>query len=239
MEDISGGADDFPLEIEVALVRCQQVAATVGRDLFGVPERFANMVIHPDPTRRGCAAAATFSAILDVDLVVVFGFSSQARKVGQDGLAQAHAGGSRQLGDGRRTRHLVFAEDVDDPLHVFAVLAFRHRATNTVPPHSQRLARTRHFHILITAKCGHGPVHAGQPVLRGGDADSALFNLVTQMAGVIQQGLPINLSRIVNPWSILRPTPAYKHLPAITVRFDRAVMPVAKHVPQRLWPGIT
>ncbi|MNP13568.1 hypothetical protein D3C76_1058540 [compost metagenome] len=30
MEDISGGADDFPLEIEVALVRCQQVAATVG-----------------------------------------------------------------------------------------------------------------------------------------------------------------------------------------------------------------
>lgn len=117
MEDISGGADDFPLEIEVALVRCQQVAATVGRDLFGVPERFVNMVIHRDPTRRGCAAAATFGAVLDVDLVVVFGLSSQARKVGQDGLAQAHAGGSRQLGDGRRARHLVFAELVDDPLH--------------------------------------------------------------------------------------------------------------------------
>lgn len=185
MEDVSGGAYDTRLEIEVALVRCQQVAATVGRDLFGVPERFANMVIHPDPPRRGCAAAATFGAILDVDLVVVFGFSSQARKVGQDGLAQAHAGGSRQLGDGRRTRHLVFAEHVDDSLHVFAVLALRHRATNTVPPHSQRLARTRHFHILITAKFGHGSVYAGQPVLRGGDADSALFNLVTQMAGVI------------------------------------------------------
>lgn len=51
MEDISGGADDFPLEIEVALVRCQQVAATVGRDLFGAPERFANMVI-----QRGAVA---------------------------------------------------------------------------------------------------------------------------------------------------------------------------------------
>jgi hypothetical protein len=31
MEDISGGADDFPLEDEVAFVRCQQVAAAVGQ----------------------------------------------------------------------------------------------------------------------------------------------------------------------------------------------------------------
>jgi len=30
MEDVPCGADDFPLEIEVALVRCQQVAAIVG-----------------------------------------------------------------------------------------------------------------------------------------------------------------------------------------------------------------
>lgn len=79
MEDISGRADDFPLEIEITLVRCQQVAATVGRDLFGVPERFANMVIHRDPTRRSCAAAATFGAVLDVDLVVVFGFTLESR----------------------------------------------------------------------------------------------------------------------------------------------------------------
>jgi hypothetical protein len=32
MEDISGGAYDTRLEIEVALVRCKQVAAAVGRD---------------------------------------------------------------------------------------------------------------------------------------------------------------------------------------------------------------
>ena len=37
MEDISGGSDDLPLEDEVDFVRCQQVAAAVGRDLFGVP----------------------------------------------------------------------------------------------------------------------------------------------------------------------------------------------------------
>ena len=79
MEDISGGADDFPLEDEVAFVRCQPVAAAVGRDLFGVPPRFATMVIHRDPTRRGCAAAATFGAVLDVDLVVVFGFTLESR----------------------------------------------------------------------------------------------------------------------------------------------------------------
>lgn len=79
MGDILGGSDDLPLEIEVALHRCHQVAATVGRDLFRVPERFANLVIHCDPTRCGCAAAATFGAVLDVDLVVTFGFSLESR----------------------------------------------------------------------------------------------------------------------------------------------------------------
>ncbi len=73
MEDISGGADDFPLEDEVAFVRCQPVAAAVGRDLFGVPQRFANMVIHSDPTRRGCAAAATLVTSVFVTPVVTRG----------------------------------------------------------------------------------------------------------------------------------------------------------------------
>lgn len=68
----------------------------------------------------------------------------------------------------------------------------RHRATNTGALHSQHVARTWHSHIRITEKRCHGSVHAGQSVLRGGDADSALFNLLTQMPGVIQQGLPIN-----------------------------------------------
>ncbi|MNI89920.1 hypothetical protein D3C73_1473860 [compost metagenome] len=66
--------------------------------------------------------------------------------------------------------------------------------------------------------------------MRGGDGELALFNLVTQMAGVIQQGLSINFSRIIKPRSILRPTPAHKRLPAITVCFDRAVMPAAKQL---------
>ena len=132
----------------------------------------------------------------------------------------------------------MFAELVDDPLHVFTVLALRHRLTNTGAPHSQRLAWTRHFHILITAKRRHGPVHARQSVLRGGDAYSALFNLLTQISGVFQQGLPINLPCIVKSWSILRATPPNKRLPAITVRFDRAVMSAAKQIAQCLRPGI-
>ena len=37
MEDISGGADDFLLEIEVAFIRCKKVATTVRRDQFGKP----------------------------------------------------------------------------------------------------------------------------------------------------------------------------------------------------------
>lgn len=51
MEDISRRADDSPLEIKVAFVRCKQVAATVGRDLFGKPQRVTNMLICRDPAR--------------------------------------------------------------------------------------------------------------------------------------------------------------------------------------------
>ncbi|MNY38764.1 hypothetical protein D3C86_1734090 [compost metagenome] len=51
MEDISGGADDPLQEIEVAFVRCQQVAATIGRNLFGKPQSFSNMVIYRNPAR--------------------------------------------------------------------------------------------------------------------------------------------------------------------------------------------
>lgn len=51
MEYVPCRADNPLLEIEVAFVRCQQVAATVWRDLFGVPERFANMLI-----QRGAVA---------------------------------------------------------------------------------------------------------------------------------------------------------------------------------------
>lgn len=75
MENLSCGANDSLLEIAAAFVRRKQVTATVWRQLFGVLERFANMVIHRDPARRGSAAAATLGAVLDIDLAELFGFT--------------------------------------------------------------------------------------------------------------------------------------------------------------------
>jgi len=51
MEDVPCGAHDSLLEIEVAFVRCKQVAAIVGRDLFGKPQCVTNMIIYRNPTR--------------------------------------------------------------------------------------------------------------------------------------------------------------------------------------------
>lgn len=151
----------------------QWVDNRVFRPIFSLHARNS-----PKPVvRRGCAnpplstergrgsRAATFGVVLDVDTPELLGFTLQSGQVGQNRLAQAHAGCSRQLRGGRGAR----AEHVDDPLHVFAVLALRYRATNTDAPHSQRLARTLDLHMLITAKRSQGPVHAGRPVLRGGD----------------------------------------------------------------------
>ncbi|CAG8871519.1 hypothetical protein PS627_04473 [Pseudomonas fluorescens] len=132
----------------------------------------------------------------------------------------------------------MFAKHVDYPFYLFAVLALRNRATNTGAPYSQRLARAWHLHILITAKRGHGSVHAGQPILRGGDGEFTLVNLDAQMPGVAQQGLPINQPGIVKPRPILRATPLHECLSAITVCFDGPVMPTAKQIFQCLWPGI-
>ncbi|MNL43618.1 hypothetical protein D3C87_1661390 [compost metagenome] len=86
MEDISGGSDDYPLEIEVAFVRCKQVAATVGRDLSGECQCAANVLIHRYPARGRRSRAPTFGAVLDVDLAVVFCLTLEARNVGQNRL---------------------------------------------------------------------------------------------------------------------------------------------------------
>ena len=51
MEEVSGEADDSSLEIKVAFMRRKQVAATVGRDLFGKPQRVTDMVIYCNPAR--------------------------------------------------------------------------------------------------------------------------------------------------------------------------------------------
>ncbi|CRM20133.1 hypothetical protein [Pseudomonas sp. 44 R 15] len=132
----------------------------------------------------------------------------------------------------------MFAERLNGAHHLFAILAVGNCRTNGRAPHSQRLARTRDLHLLITAKRRHGPVQAGQSVLRSGDGDFTFFNLLAQMFRIVQQGLPINLPRLANPRPILRATPAHKRLPPITVRLDRAVMPAAKQVPQCMRPGI-
>lgn len=54
MEDVPGGADDSLLEIEEAFVRCKQVVATVGRDLYGKPQRITNLIIYHNPARCRC-----------------------------------------------------------------------------------------------------------------------------------------------------------------------------------------
>lgn len=75
MEDVPCRTDDFPLEIEVAFVRCKQVVATVGRDMMGECQCTADVIVHRDPARCRRTCAATFGAILDVDLAVVFGLT--------------------------------------------------------------------------------------------------------------------------------------------------------------------
>lgn len=51
MEEVPRGADDFPLEIEVAFFRRKQVAGTVGLVLFGKPQRVTNRLIYRNPTK--------------------------------------------------------------------------------------------------------------------------------------------------------------------------------------------
>ncbi|MNF07462.1 hypothetical protein D3C80_2076470 [compost metagenome] len=51
MEDVPCGADDSLLKIEVAFIRSEQISAPSGGSQLGIPERFANIVIHPEPAR--------------------------------------------------------------------------------------------------------------------------------------------------------------------------------------------
>lgn len=51
MEDVPCRTDDSPLEIEVAFVRCKQVAAAVGRDMMGECQCTADVIVHRDPAR--------------------------------------------------------------------------------------------------------------------------------------------------------------------------------------------
>lgn len=67
MDDVLCKADGVPQKVLVAVVRSEQIAATVGRGLFGKLKCVTNMIIYRNPSRCQCASAATFGAILDVD----------------------------------------------------------------------------------------------------------------------------------------------------------------------------
>ncbi|MNE89624.1 hypothetical protein D3C80_1870520 [compost metagenome] len=62
------------LEIEVAFIRCKQVAATVRRDLKGECQCVEDVLIHRYPPRGRGAGSATFGAVLDVDPPELLGF---------------------------------------------------------------------------------------------------------------------------------------------------------------------
>lgn len=51
MEDLPCGANDSLLEIEVAFIRCKQVAATIWRDLEGECQCVVDVLIHRYPSR--------------------------------------------------------------------------------------------------------------------------------------------------------------------------------------------
>lgn len=98
---------------------------------------------------------------------------------------------------------MLFAERIDDAHHVLAILALRDCHADGGALHFQRLARTRHFHVLITAKRCHGPVDAGQSILCGGDREVAALDQVMQMRRVIRQDLAIYLPCILESWSVV------------------------------------
>ena len=75
MKNVPGWTDDSLLEIEVAFVRCKQVAAAVRRDLNGECQCVADVIIYGNLTRCRRAGAAPFGALLDVDLAVLFGLT--------------------------------------------------------------------------------------------------------------------------------------------------------------------
>ncbi|MNI55854.1 hypothetical protein D3C73_1108290 [compost metagenome] len=98
---------------------------------------------------------------------------------------------------------LLFAKRLEYSLHLLVVLAIRRAGAYARALLSQRLTRAGDPHVLITAQRSEGAVDAAQAVLRGGDAEFTLLDLLAQVSGVVLQRLSINLARIVATWAVL------------------------------------
>src|SRR5471032_111855 len=128
-QDLSRWLCYFLQNVQIALVWSNQVAAIRGGYLQCKSKCATNMVIHLNPAVGRCTGAAAFCAILNIDFAVERGFTAQPWQVSQDGLAQTHPRGSRQL-NYRCCSHLTTAtKHLDDLLYLFAVLALRRRLT--------------------------------------------------------------------------------------------------------------
>ena len=80
---------------------------------------------------------------------------------------------------------LPFAKHLKHSPHLLAVLAIRGAGACGRALLSQRLARAGDPHILIAAQRREGAVDAAQAVLRGGDAEFTLLDLLAQVSGVV------------------------------------------------------
>ncbi|MNH19542.1 hypothetical protein D3C79_792830 [compost metagenome] len=98
---------------------------------------------------------------------------------------------------------LLFAQRHKHLLHLLVVLAIRRKGAYCGALLSQRLARAGDSHILITAQRNECTVDAAQAVLRGGDAQCPLLDLLAQVGGVVLQRLSIDQAGIVITGAIL------------------------------------
>ncbi|MNP21784.1 hypothetical protein D3C76_1144170 [compost metagenome] len=126
MQDVPRRADDFLQNIQVAFMWRNQVAATSGRHPLCKSKRALNMFVHRNPARCRGTGAATFGAVLNVDLAAGFSLTAKPWQVSQDGLTQAHAGGSRQQNNCGGPLLMIAAKRIDNLFNLFAFLALRH-----------------------------------------------------------------------------------------------------------------
>ena len=114
---------------------------------------------------------------------------------------------------------LLLCQHLRYSLNVLIVLAIRRTGAYDGSLLSQCLARTDNSHVQITAQRCEGAVNAAQAVLRGGDAQFALLDLLTRVCDVVLKRLSINLACIVVTGAVLRSAPSHKGLPGAGARY--------------------
>lgn len=75
-----------------------------------------------------------------------------------------------------------------------------------------------------------GAVYAGEPNMRIRNGHLASLNQPEHVGGIIQQGISIYFSGVIEAWTILRPLPAHEGVPAVIVCFDDAVIATSQQV---------